>query len=456
MFKSTSQFIPVLVGIFALMGASSSIQFMFIQSAGADGQQQSGTQAQSTETDSEIVVPPWCNWMMNVPEVITFNPIDANGSEISDFIYSGAEQVFRSDTVSESYYISGQNGLTEQAESDNCSWFGEPGVGAGISFSLSGSQFQAYGRDPETGLFDNRVTGMDIDLDDTNPLNLDRTFTDSCSINSFDTGISQGAIANSNFGADFPLVGLNAGAVTTNNFCTADTTYSLNLPASLMPDISNTRYVWFGPTITFTAVMTTDIAVDYASRSAQQQSISFLQPSAMNMTQTGQTLVASASSGLDVGFTSNSLNTCRISSGRVTPIAAGICSITASQSGRALFYEAAAPVTRSFSITKVNQTVNAIEIPTIVGTNSSTGTFFVASNSSGSVNWYITQGSDRCSIVNESYYSKRVSRTWQAGIQCYLVVDIAGDSRYNSYQRIWSVGYSEGTRGQTRSITNGN
>ena len=59
---------------------------------------------------------------------------------------------------------------------------------------------------------------------------------------------------------------------------------------------------------------------------------------------------ASASSGLTVSFTSSPTSVCTVSGSLVTIVAAGTCSITASQSGD-LDYAAAAPVTRSFTVT---------------------------------------------------------------------------------------------------------
>jgi hypothetical protein len=201
--------------------------------------------------------------------------------------------------------------------------------------------------------------------------------------------------------------------------------------------------------------MTADTSVGYVARSTQAQGISFTQPNAMYMAEVGQILRASATSGLDVAFNSNTPAICRIEAGRVVPVAAGVCAITASQSGRALFYDAASPVTRAFTILRRNQIVTATGIPTYVSVNSQSSNFYVTTNSSGSRRWSIAQGSDRCSIVNVSDNLKRVTRTWQAGIQCYLVLDIAGDATYNSYRRIWAVGYNLSTVGGTISITNG-
>jgi uncharacterized repeat protein (TIGR01451 family) len=61
------------------------------------------------------------------------------------------------------------------------------------------------------------------------------------------------------------------------------------------------------------------------------------------------TIGATASSNLTVSFSSNSTAVCTVSGAMVTILAVGTCSITASQSGNAQ-YEAAASVTRSFSV----------------------------------------------------------------------------------------------------------
>ena len=69
---------------------------------------------------------------------------------------------------------------------------------------------------------------------------------------------------------------------------------------------------------------------------------------------------ATASSGLTVGFASNSLTICTVSGTTVTLVAAGTCSLTASQAGNAT-YAAAAPVTQTFT------TNTAIVLTTVSG-----------------------------------------------------------------------------------------
>ena len=68
------------------------------------------------------------------------------------------------------------------------------------------------------------------------------------------------------------------------------------------------------------------------------------------------TPAATASSGLPVSYASNSPTICTIAGSTISFVAAGTCSITASQAGNAT-YAAAAAVTRTFSITKIANTI---------------------------------------------------------------------------------------------------
>ena len=79
------------------------------------------------------------------------------------------------------------------------------------------------------------------------------------------------------------------------------------------------------------------------------QSITFGQPAAITLPSGGISLTASATSGLAVSFTSNTLPVCTVAGATVTPLGAGTCSITASQAGDGTF-AAATPVTRTFTV----------------------------------------------------------------------------------------------------------
>lgn len=79
------------------------------------------------------------------------------------------------------------------------------------------------------------------------------------------------------------------------------------------------------------------------------QTITFAALPAQSLNQGTLTLVASASSGLPVTFQSTTPSICTVSGATVTLVAAGTCTITASQAGDSS-YSAAADVTRSFAI----------------------------------------------------------------------------------------------------------
>jgi sugar lactone lactonase YvrE len=75
-------------------------------------------------------------------------------------------------------------------------------------------------------------------------------------------------------------------------------------------------------------------------------------------------LVATASSGLTVSFTSTTMTVCTVSGTTLTIIAAGGCSVTASQPGNAT-YSAATPVVQSFTVSKAAQTITFGALPNV-------------------------------------------------------------------------------------------
>ncbi|MGA9147044.1 MAG: BspA family leucine-rich repeat surface protein, partial [Candidatus Nanopelagicales bacterium] len=104
---------------------------------------------------------------------------------------------------------------------------------------------------------------------------------------------------------------------------------------------------------------------NWAQGSAQQtfgvgkadQAITFTDPSDTTFTPAGTvSLSASATSGLTVSFASTTTPVCTVSGSTVTMVAAGTCSITASQAGDDN-YNAATDVPQSFAIGKAGQTI---------------------------------------------------------------------------------------------------
>jgi hypothetical protein len=86
------------------------------------------------------------------------------------------------------------------------------------------------------------------------------------------------------------------------------------------------------------------------------QSISFTAPSGVTYGDADSALGATASSGLAVSYASSTTSTCTIVSGKLHVVAAGTCTITASQDGNGN-YNAATPVERTFTIAKASATV---------------------------------------------------------------------------------------------------
>ena len=87
------------------------------------------------------------------------------------------------------------------------------------------------------------------------------------------------------------------------------------------------------------------VIVQAAPQQAQSQSVTFLQPPGVTLGTGPIALNATASSGLPVAFTSNSPQVCTIAGANAFPVAAGVCSITATQPGTSAFIAAAATVT---------------------------------------------------------------------------------------------------------------
>lgn len=92
------------------------------------------------------------------------------------------------------------------------------------------------------------------------------------------------------------------------------------------------------------------LAASPGASALTSQTISFATLSAKTFGAAPFTVSATASSGLAVSFASLTTTTCTVSGATVTMVAAGTCTVRASQAGNASF-AAATPVDRSFNIT---------------------------------------------------------------------------------------------------------
>jgi hypothetical protein len=86
------------------------------------------------------------------------------------------------------------------------------------------------------------------------------------------------------------------------------------------------------------------------------QTISFAALADRTIEQAAFSLVATSSSGLPVAFASLTTSTCKVTGTTLTPIAAGTCTVRATQAGNAA-YAAATAVDRSFAIGRTAQTI---------------------------------------------------------------------------------------------------
>ena len=129
------------------------------------------------------------------------------------------------------------------------------------------------------------------------------------------------------------------------------------------------------------------------------QTINFTQPADTAVSAGPVTLVATASSGLTVGFVSNSTAICTVSGTSVTLVSVGVCSITASQAGDSN-YNPAFGVARTFNVT---QNANVITFPTPADTALTSGPVtLTATASSGLPVSYASNSPAVCTVAGSS------------------------------------------------------
>lgn len=92
------------------------------------------------------------------------------------------------------------------------------------------------------------------------------------------------------------------------------------------------------------------------------QSITFYQPLDQSTANPPLTLNATASSGLAISYTAQPSSVCTVSGATLTPVGAGICSVTAAQSGNANYIPAAS-VTVTFNVFVTGKTPQVISFP---------------------------------------------------------------------------------------------
>jgi hypothetical protein len=155
------------------------------------------------------------------------------------------------------------------------------------------------------------------------------------------------------------------------------------------------------------------------------------------------TLSATASSGLAVSYASSTTGVCTVSGSTATFVAAGTCSITASQAGNNV-YSAAKPVTQSFSVNGALQS-QTISFGTIATQTVGTPLTLSATASSGLAVSYASSATSICTVSGST-------ATFVAAGTCTITASQAGNG---TYAAATSVSQSFTVNAQAQTITFG-
>jgi len=157
-----------------------------------------------------------------------------------------------------------------------------------------------------------------------------------------------------------------------------------------------------------------------SSSGGTAQSIDFPYPGTRYLATAATPLSATTTSGLDVTFSSNTPSTCTVSDGKLVPVSAGECSVTAMQEGDAQF-DAAMPAQQLFKILPHPQTITF----TSPGFQAIDGTppALVATSDSNLAVSFASTTPDVCTVTGTTL--TLVSRG-----QCSITASQAGDGSY--------------------------
>ncbi|KOR28977.1 hypothetical protein TI04_09740, partial [Achromatium sp. WMS2] len=133
------------------------------------------------------------------------------------------------------------------------------------------------------------------------------------------------------------------------------------------------------------------------------------------------TLSATASSNLPVSFGTATPTVCTVSGTTVTPVAAGICNITADQAGDA-HHSAASQVTQTITVAKANQTIIFDSAPSLTYNGATANV--TATASSGLIVDFGSTTPTVCTVSGTTVTPVALGT-------CTITADQAGDANYN-------------------------
>ena len=152
------------------------------------------------------------------------------------------------------------------------------------------------------------------------------------------------------------------------------------------------------------------------------QTINFAAPANQVLSTPSFMLIATASSGLAVSFTSSTPGVCTVAGATVTLVATGTCTIQATQAGNAT-YAAATPVSRSFTVSKASQTITFATPPNQLLSTPSYN--LNATASSGRTVTFASSTTAVCTVAG-------ATATLVAAGTCTIQATQAGDTTYNA------------------------
>lgn len=199
--------------------------------------------------------------------------------------------------------------------------------------------------------------------------------------------------------------------ITPGTALVADKSYHIEIDSGAIVDAGNNSLVYPG--------INNSTTLNFSTVAKADQTITF-NPPASGTVGGGDTLSATASSGLTVAFSSQTASICTISGSTVNYFAAGTCTVRASQAGNAN-YNAAPDVDRNITVSKADQTIT-FNLPAsgTVGGNAALS----ATASSGLTVTFSTQTASVCTISGSTV-------SYLAAGTCTVRASQAGDANYN-------------------------
>lgn len=136
------------------------------------------------------------------------------------------------------------------------------------------------------------------------------------------------------------------------------------------------------------------------------------------------TLSATASSGLDVEFGSNTLSICTVTGSTVSYVAAGTCTVTANQAGND-DYNAAPEVTLDITVDKLDQAITNLAADPVSGNVEGTSALSANAGDSEAPVVFSSNTLSICTVSGSTV-------TYEAVGTCTVAANQAGDDEYNA------------------------